>query len=66
VVVSYGRPLQFTQIAEPTKEQSQLVSEEIFRRVLEMWWEMDAEFEPKWRQSARAKSGEVPRRTPAA
>jgi 1-acyl-sn-glycerol-3-phosphate acyltransferase len=66
VVVSYGRPLQFTQIAEPTKEQSQLVSEEIFRRVLEMWWQMDAEFEPKWRQAARAKTGEVPRRTPPA
>jgi 1-acyl-sn-glycerol-3-phosphate acyltransferase len=64
VVVSYGRPLQFTRIAEPTKEQAQLVSEEIFRRVLEMWWKMDAEYEPKWRQAARAKSGEVPRRTP--
>lgn len=64
VIVSYGRPLQFTQVSEPTKEQAQAVSEEIFRRVLEMWWAMDAEFEPKWRQNERAKTGEVPRRTP--
>ncbi|MBJ7354480.1 MAG: 1-acyl-sn-glycerol-3-phosphate acyltransferase [Thermoleophilaceae bacterium] len=66
VIVRYGRPLQFTQIDEPTKEQSQIVSEEIFRRVLEMWWEMDAEFEPKWRRAERARTGEVPRRTPPA
>lgn len=66
VVVSYGRPVQFTQVAEPTKEQAQAVSEEIFRRVLEMWWAMDAEFEPKWRKAERAKTGEVPRRTPPA
>jgi 1-acyl-sn-glycerol-3-phosphate acyltransferase len=63
VVVSYGRPVQFTQVAEPTKEQSQAVSEEIFRRVLEMWWQLDAEYEPKWRKSERAKTGEVPRRS---
>ncbi|MGK2878743.1 MAG: lysophospholipid acyltransferase family protein [Solirubrobacterales bacterium] len=63
VVVRYGRPVQFTQIDEPTKEQAQAVSEEIFRRVLEMWWQMDAEFEPKWRQKERARTGEVPRRT---
>ncbi len=64
VVVSYGRPVQFAQVAEPTTEQAQAASEEIFRRVLEMWWAMDAEFEPKWRQNERAKTGEVPRRTP--
>lgn len=64
VVVSYGRPVQFTQVVEPTKEQAQAASEEIFRRVLEMWWAMDAEFEPKWRKAERARTGEVPRRTP--
>ena len=63
VVVSYGRPVQFTQVEEPTKEQAQAVSEEIFRRVLEMWWAMDAEYEPKWRKHERAKTGEVPRRS---
>jgi hypothetical protein len=63
VIVRYGRPLQFTQIDEPTKEQSQAVSEEIFRHVLDMWWELDAEFEPKWRRDERAKTGELPRRS---
>ncbi|MGB1584013.1 MAG: lysophospholipid acyltransferase family protein, partial [Solirubrobacterales bacterium] len=34
VTVRYGRPLQFTRIEEPTKEQQQLAAEEIFDRVL--------------------------------
>jgi 1-acyl-sn-glycerol-3-phosphate acyltransferase len=55
VTVRYGTPVQFTQIAEPTKEQQLLVSQEIFRRVTEMWWEMDAELEPKWRREVRAR-----------
>jgi 1-acyl-sn-glycerol-3-phosphate acyltransferase len=64
VTVRYGRPVQFTQIAEPTREQQQAVSDEIFSRVLKMWWEMDAELEPKWRREERARTGEQPRRTP--
>lgn len=63
VVVRYGRPLQFTPIAEATREQQQVVSDEIFRRVLEMWWELDAEFEPKWRRKERARTNEEPRRS---
>ncbi len=64
VTVRYGRPLQFTQLDDPTREQRQAASEEIFRRVLDMWWEMDAELEPKWRRELRARTGEAPRRTP--
>jgi 1-acyl-sn-glycerol-3-phosphate acyltransferase len=64
VTVRYGRPVQFTQIDDPTREQQQVVSDEIFRRVLEMWWEMDTAFEPKWRRAERERSGERPRRTP--
>jgi 1-acyl-sn-glycerol-3-phosphate acyltransferase len=62
VVVAYGRPIQFAPVAEPTREQAQLASEEIFRRVLEMWWRLDAEYEPKWRRAERARTGEQPRR----
>lgn len=64
VTVSYGRPLRFTQIDDPTREQQQAVSDEIFRRVLKMWWEMDAALEPKWRRAQRERTGEQPRRTP--
>lgn len=63
VVVQYGRPVQFTQIDEPTREQQQLVSDEIFRRVTEMWWGLDAEYEPKWRRADRERTGEEPRRS---
>lgn len=64
VTVQYGRPLQFSQIAEPTREQQQAVSDEIFSRVLEMWWGLDAELEPGWRRAERERTGEQPRRTP--
>lgn len=63
VTVRYGRPVQFTKIAESTREQQRLVAEEIFDRVLKMWWEMDAELEPKWRRAQRERSGEEPRRS---
>ena len=64
VTIRYGAPLRFTQIDDPTREQQQAVSEEIFRHVTSMWWEMDAALEPKWRRAQRAKTGEQPRRTP--
>lgn len=63
VVVQYGWPVQFTQIDDPTREQQQLVSDEIFRRVSKMWWELDAAYEPKWRRAERERTGEQPRRT---
>jgi 1-acyl-sn-glycerol-3-phosphate acyltransferase len=63
VTVRYGRPIQFTKLDEPTREQQQVVSDEIFRRVLEMWWELDAALEPKWRRAERERTGEQPRRT---
>lgn len=59
VTVRYGRPLQFSVIEDPTKEQQLLAAQEIFRRVTDMWWEMDAELEPKWRKGVREKTGEV-------
>lgn len=62
VVVRYGRPVQFSQISEPTREQEQAAAEEIFRRVLEMWWDLDARYEPKWRREQRERTGEEPRR----
>jgi 1-acyl-sn-glycerol-3-phosphate acyltransferase len=55
VIVRYGAPLRFAQIAEPTKEQQLAASQEIFRRVTSMFWELDAQYEPKWRQAERAK-----------
>jgi 1-acyl-sn-glycerol-3-phosphate acyltransferase len=55
VIVRYGTPLRFAQITEPTKEQQLAASQEIFRRVTKMFWELDAQFEPKWRQAERAK-----------
>lgn len=58
VTVRYGRPLQFTKIAEPTREQQELASREIFGRVVRMWWELDAELEPKWRTREREAAGE--------
>lgn len=62
VTVRYGKPLQFTPIEDPTKEQQLLAAQEIFGRVLDMWWEMDAELEPKWRKAERERTGEeVPR-----
>lgn len=62
VTVRYGRPLQFSQVEDPSKEQQLLAAQEIFRRVTEMWWEMDAELEPKWRRAERERTGEeVPR-----
>ncbi len=62
VTVRYGRPLQFTPIEDPTKEQQQLAAEEIFSRVLKMWWQMDEALEPKWRREERERTGEeVPR-----
>ncbi len=62
VVVRYGRPVQFEPIADPTKEQQLVASREIFRRVTDMWFELDDQYEPKWRREQRAKTGEVPRR----
>jgi 1-acyl-sn-glycerol-3-phosphate acyltransferase len=62
LTVRYGRPLRFTQTAEPTKDQQLAAAEEIFSRVTKMWWEMDAELEPKWRRAQREKTGEQPRR----
>lgn len=64
VTVRYGRPLQFTKTAEPTREQQQLAIEEIFSRVTEMWWELDEALEPKWRRAERERTGEQPRRGP--
>lgn len=62
VTVRYGRPLQFAQIEDPTKEQQLVAAQAIFRRVTEMWWELDAELEPKWRKAMRERTGEdVPR-----
>lgn len=55
VNVRYGAPLRFDQIAEPTKEQQLAASQEIFSRVMKMFWELDGEYEPKWRQAERAK-----------
>lgn len=63
VTVRYGRPIQFTRIEEPTREQQTAVSDEIFSRVLKMWWEMDAALEPKWRRRDRERKGEKPRRS---
>lgn len=62
VTVRYGAPLQFKPIEEPSKEQQLEASQEIFGRVLKMWWEMDAELEPKWRRAERKKTGEEPPR----
>ena len=53
VVVRYGTPLRFAPIADPTKEQQLAASQEIFRRVTKMFWELDAEYEPKWRRRQR-------------
>lgn len=61
VIVRYGRPLQFEAVAEPTREQQQTASDEIFRRVLEMWRELDAVNEPAWRRAERERTGERPR-----
>jgi 1-acyl-sn-glycerol-3-phosphate acyltransferase len=66
VVVRYGRPIRFVKLDDPTREQQQLASDEIFRRVTEMWWELDAVYEPKWRRKERERTGEEPRRTPPA
>lgn len=62
VTVQYGRPVQFDPIEEPTKEQQLIASQEIFRRVKEMWFRLDDELEPKWRRAQREKTGEQPRR----
>lgn len=44
VIVRYGRPIQFEKVIEPTKEQQVAASQLIFDRVLEMWYELEAEF----------------------
>ncbi|MFT4049038.1 MAG: lysophospholipid acyltransferase family protein [Solirubrobacterales bacterium] len=64
VTIQYGRPVQFSQIDDPTREQQQAVSDEIFSRVTKMWWGLDAELEPKWRRAERERTGEQPRTTP--
>ncbi|MFY9264142.1 MAG: lysophospholipid acyltransferase family protein [Solirubrobacterales bacterium] len=64
VTVRYGAPLRFEPIADPTKEQQQAAAEAIFSRSLKMFWEMDAELEPRWRRRQRAISGEQPGNPP--
>lgn len=53
VVVQYGTPLRFTQVAEPGKDLQLAAAQEIFRRVAKMFWRLDAEYEPKWRKQDR-------------
>lgn len=60
VVVRYGRPIVFDKVEEPTREQQIGAAREIFRRVTEMWYELDAEYEPKWRRRERERTGELP------
>lgn len=60
VVVRYGRPIVFDQVDDPTREQQIEAAREIFRRVTDMWYELDAEYEPKWRREERARTGELP------
>lgn len=60
VVVRYGQPIVFDQSDEPTRSQQIEAAREIFRRVTEMWYELDAEYEPKWRRRERERTGELP------
>jgi 1-acyl-sn-glycerol-3-phosphate acyltransferase len=53
LTVRYGAPLRFETIADPTKEQQLEAAQKIFSRVTEMWWQLDAELEPKWRRAER-------------
>jgi 1-acyl-sn-glycerol-3-phosphate acyltransferase len=49
LTVRYGAPIRFEPIVDPSKEQQLEAAQKIFSRVTKMWWEMDAELEPKWR-----------------
>lgn len=62
VTVRYGHPVVFDKVEEPTREQQIDAARQIFSRVLDMWWEMDAELEPRWRRRERERTGEVPPR----
>lgn len=57
VTVRYGKPIKFDHIAEPTREHEITAAREIFRRVTDMWYEMDAELEPRWRRREREAAG---------
>jgi 1-acyl-sn-glycerol-3-phosphate acyltransferase len=43
VTVQYGEPISFTAVENPTREQSQETSEQIFNRVRKMYEALDAE-----------------------
>jgi 1-acyl-sn-glycerol-3-phosphate acyltransferase len=62
VTIQFGEPLQFEQVAEPTKEQAQAASEIVFERVREMHSKLVGE----GRKSAVRAAREARRRAAAA
>lgn len=60
VTVRYGKPLKFAHVAEPTREHEITAAREVFSRVMAMWYELDAELEPRWRCREREAAGIPP------
>ncbi|MBI5310489.1 MAG: 1-acyl-sn-glycerol-3-phosphate acyltransferase [Actinobacteria bacterium] len=60
VIVRYGHPIVFDKTEDPSRDQQIEAARAIFSRVTDMWYELDAEYEPQWRRRERERTGELP------